>query len=164
MGERSIEIVEWSPSDERYAAGYLALMNHYAEDRAGGGQSLPDDVRERLIPALRERDDALILLALDADEVVGLANCFEGFSTFAARPLLNLHDLVVHAESRGRGIGTQLLARLSELARERGCCKVTLEVLEGNVGAQALYRRVGFAGYALDSEFGQAMFWQQKID
>ncbi len=42
-------------------------------------------------------------------------------------------------------------------------CKLTLEVLEGNAAARALYQAHDYAGYALDPAMGQAMFWQKKL-
>jgi ribosomal protein S18 acetylase RimI-like enzyme len=48
-----------------------------------------------------------------------------------------------------------MLALVEAIAVERGCCKLTLEVLEGNHPARALYRTLGFAGYALDPATGQ---------
>jgi ribosomal protein S18 acetylase RimI-like enzyme len=72
----------------------------------------------------------------------GVATCFEGFSTFACQPLLNIHDVAVHPAHRGQGIGKQLLAGGSPGSC---CCKLTLEVLEGNKVAQAAYRASGFA-------------------
>jgi ribosomal protein S18 acetylase RimI-like enzyme len=94
---------------------------------------------------------------------VGLAICIEGFSTFACRPLLNIHDMVVVREYRGRGIAKRLLAKAEEIALNLGCCKLTLEVLEGNAAAQAAYRACGFEGYQLDPKMGRAMFWQKKL-
>jgi len=70
--------------------------------------------------------------------------CVEGFSTFAGRPLVNVHDLVVDAAHRGRGIGTALLAEVERRARARGACRITLEVNAANEAAQRLYRRLGF--------------------
>jgi len=64
---------------------------------------------------------------------------------------------------QGRGVGKQLLAALEDRARQMGCCKITLEVLEGNAVAQGLYRKQGFEGYALDEITGRAMFWQKKL-
>ncbi len=37
-----------------------------------------------------------------------------------------------------------MLQKVREIARQRGCCKITLEVLEGNDVAQAAYRKFGF--------------------
>lgn len=129
----------------------------------GGGTPLPEETRARLIPELRHRPNATIFLAFHEDAPVGLLTCFEGFSTFACKPLLNIHDVVVSKAYRGRGISTRLLEAAEALARERGCCKLTLEVLEGNALAQAAYRSFGFAGYALDPRMGQALFWEKKL-
>jgi ribosomal protein S18 acetylase RimI-like enzyme len=75
---------------------------------------------------------------------VGAAVCFVGFSTFAGKPVVNLHDLAVLPSHRGRGIGSLLLAEVERHARERGACKVTLEVHDTNHGAKRLYEATGF--------------------
>ena len=49
------------------------------------------------------------------------------------------------------------------IALRLGCCKMTLEVLEGNVVAQAAYTSCGFAAYVLDPLMGKAMFWEKKL-
>ena len=63
----------------------------------------------------------------------------EGFSTFACKPLLNIHDFAVLRPYRGQGIGKLMLGRVKQLAKNLGCCKITLEVLEGNTVARHLY-------------------------
>lgn len=95
---------------------------------------------------------------------VGLAICFEGFSTFECRPLLNIHDLVVVPTARRKGVCSSLLFFLEAHARSLGCCKLTLEVLEGNHPARAAYSAMGFGSYQLDPEAGVALFWQKKLD
>lgn len=159
-----IEIVEADLSDPTHAAHYLALMDHFALDPQAGGSPIPASARERLVPALRERSDVTILLAYAGSEPVGLATCIESFSTFAARALWNLHDMVVVATHRGRGIGAKLLDELERRARQRGYCKITLEVLSGNLRAQAVYRRAGYAGYTLDPTHGAGLFWQKSLE
>ncbi|MEX5689713.1 GNAT family N-acetyltransferase, partial [Pseudomonas silesiensis] len=52
---------------------------------------------------------------------------------------------------------------VEEIARQRGCCKLTLEVLEGNEVAQGAYRKLGFDNYQLSPETGRAMFWQKAL-
>ena len=96
-------------------------------------------------------------------QAAGLINYLEGFSTFKARPLLNVHDVVVKPEFRGRGISRQLFEFVFEAARELGCCKVTLEVLEGNEVAKQAYTRFGFEPYRLTEAAGVAEFWQKWI-
>jgi len=53
--------------------------------------------------------------------------------------------------------------KTEEIARELGCCKLTLEVLEGNTVAQNAYRSLGYASYELDAAMGKAMFWQKYL-
>jgi ribosomal protein S18 acetylase RimI-like enzyme len=131
-------------ANARDADSVVTLLNSYAVEPGGGGKPMSPEARERLIPALRAIPRALVLLAIVDDAAVGIAVCFIGFSTFRARPLLNIHDLAVLPQHRGRGVGTALLQAAEEYARREGCCRLTLEVLESNSGAQTLYRRFGF--------------------
>ncbi|MEO8466498.1 MAG: GNAT family N-acetyltransferase [Gammaproteobacteria bacterium] len=85
-----------------------------------------------------------MLLAFVDDAAIGIAVCFVGFSTFRARPLLNVHDLAVLPQYRGKGAGRALLQAAEDHARHNGCCRLTLEVLESNSAARVLYRRFGF--------------------
>ncbi|MCV6626290.1 MAG: GNAT family N-acetyltransferase [Cellvibrionaceae bacterium] len=145
------------------AQDLVNLLDAYARDPMGGGEGLADPVKQNLAAALAELDHAFSLIAYRADQAVGLVNCFMGFSTFSCEPLVNIHDVVVSAPYRGQGVSTLLLAAVEAIARERGCCKLTLEVLEGNSVAQAAYRNFGFNGYQLNSETGRALFWQKPI-
>ena len=131
--------------DPSHQRGLLALMDDYVAEPVVGGDPLSPDARARLIPRLRDQPGGHYFLALQGEEVLGLALCFTGFSTFQARPLLNLHDLAVHSDHRGRGIGRQLLEAVEDRARERGCCRITLEVNTAN-RARSLYERCGFEG------------------
>jgi GNAT superfamily N-acetyltransferase len=149
--------------DPLSAADILLLLDVYARDPMGGGEPLADDVRERLVPALAEQPGAFSLVARLEGEPAGLANCFTGFSTFAARPLVNVHDMVVLPHLRGRGIGKALFAAIEDEARKRGACKVTLEVLSGNEAAKRLYASLGYGDYQLDPAAGQALFWQKRL-
>jgi ribosomal protein S18 acetylase RimI-like enzyme len=129
----------------------------------GGGESLSLDTRQQLAIELAKRPHAFSVLAFIAGEPVGLVNCFEGFSTFACRPLVNIHDVVVIASARGQGISQKMLTKVEEIARQRGCCKMTLEVLEGNEVALGAYRKLGFSDYQLDPQMGRALFWQKTL-
>ena len=149
------------PSDAR---AIVALLDAYASDPAGGGEPLSDFARSRLVPELASRPHAFSVLAFDGEAAVGLVNCIEGFSTFKCLPLVNVHDVAVLASHRGRGIAEAMLAEVERLARERGACKLTLEVLSGNAPAMRLYQRVGFEGYQLDPAMGTAQFLQKWLD
>ena len=159
----SIEIREANFERAAEAAGFLAVLESYARGATGGGTPLDQDVKRRLVPALREQPGALVLLAFSDGGVVGIASCFFGFSTFAARPLLNVHDLAVLPEFQGRGIGGALLAAAEERAVARGCCKVTLEVLETNAGARRLYQQRGFRDFELAGVAQRTLFWVKPL-
>lgn len=146
-----------------HARAVVELLDHYARDPMGGGQPLSRYAREHLVEALRGRPEYVGLLALERGLPMGLANCFEGFSTFSARPLLNVHDLVVREGARGRGLAQALLGAAESEARARGCVKLTLEVLSENRRALAAYRRFGFRPYQLDPSAGQALFFEKPL-
>lgn len=148
--------------DPRDAADVVALLDAYARDPMGGGEPLSDAVKARLPSDLAANPQAFSLLARLDGEAVGLANCFMGYSTFAAAPLVNIHDLAVLPETRGKGIGKALLAAIEAEALKRGACKITLEVLSGNP-ARHLYAREGYGDYQLDPATGHALFWQKRL-
>lgn len=146
-----------------HAKVLVELLDAYAQDPAGGAEPLSDFAKTHLVNALAARPQAFSVLAFEGSKPVGLVNCIEGFSTFACRPLVNIHDLAVLASHRGQRVGEQMLALVEQIARERGACKLTLEVLQGNRSAIRLYERVGFAGYQLDPALGQAQFFQKWL-
>ncbi len=159
----NLQIVDADLSRPDHQQAVVELVNGYASDPMGGGKSLPADVLKRLIPGLREHPTTLILLAYDGPLPIGIAVCFLGFSTFAARPLINIHDLAVTPTRRGQGVGPQLLAAVEQRARTRGCCKVTLEVQENNARARRGYEAAGFRQAVHDPAAGGALFMSKSI-
>ena len=146
-----------------HARAVVDLLDAYARDPAGGGHALETFTRDHLIASLAARPQAFSVLAFDGEVPVGLVNCLEGFSTFACRPLVNIHDLAVLPSHRGRRVAEQMLQLVERIARERKACKLTLEVLSGNHSANRLYTRVGFDAYQLDPAMGQARFLQKWL-
>jgi ribosomal protein S18 acetylase RimI-like enzyme len=145
------------------ADAVVALLDAYAADPMGNANGLPVETKLALIPALREVPGRLVLLAESAKTAVGVAVCFQGFSTFRARPLLNVHDLAVLPGYRGRGIGSALLLAAEETARQRGCCKITLEVRSDNASAYGLYRRCGFGAARVGDQECQYLFLEKRL-
>ena len=158
-----------------HAAALVSLLDAYAQDPMGGGEPLSAYTKTHLVSALATRPQAFSVLAFREIEIshhgrniisltpVGLVNCIEGFSTFACQPLVNIHDVAVLLQYRGQRVAEKMLMRVEEIARERGACKLTLEVLEGNVGAVKLYHRVGFDNYQLEPTMGSAQFLQKWL-
>ncbi|KLV05372.1 hypothetical protein ABT56_11670 [Photobacterium aquae] len=155
-----VKMVVADYANPAHGSAMLALMNTYADE-------LVDDKREpfneSLIEALGKRSYAFTILCYVDGEIAGLANCFESFSTFQGQPLINIHDFVVASAFRGRNISEALMAEIESHARQRQCCRITLEVLEGNDIAQHVYRKHGFGPYRLDDINGSALFWQKSL-
>lgn len=160
---KNIQIIEADLFNEDCASDILSLLTVYATDIMGGGKDLSEEVKKRLISALQDRNGVYVFLAYYENKAVALAICFEGFSTFYAQPLINIHDFVVDRPYRRNGIARLLLNAIEDKARSIGACKLTLEVLEGNKRAQDVYNAFGFAGYELDKSMGKAMFMDKKL-
>lgn len=157
------EIVRADYDNPKHAADIVTMLRSYAMDPMGGGEDLSEDVQQALVPGMKASPAASSLLAYIDDEPVGLANLMTTFSSFAGKPLLNIHDIAVSKDHRGAGIGRQLFDEIHTIANEIGACKVTLEVLEGNEPAKALYASLGYGDYVLDPKMGKAMFWQKRL-
>lgn len=150
-------------TDSRDATLLVHLLDAYARDAMGGGTPLVADTRDRLPKVLANTPNAYSIVAEADGRGLGLANCFTSISTFAAQPIVNIHDAYVVPDARGQGVVDALFAAVTASAQARGACKITLEVLEGNKRAQAVYRRLGFTGYSLGAATGCALFWERKI-
>ncbi len=157
----TVKVVDYLDPSDRQAL--LSMLDMYARDPMGGGVPLPSDTRLRLCDDLAKIPGAISWLAFKDGQPVGLLNALPGYSTFKARPLMNIHDIAVAPECRGQGVGQSLLKALEQHARALGCCKVTLEVLSGNVQALRAYTRNGFEQYSLNPETGQALFMQKWL-
>ncbi len=159
----SLNIIQADLSNDNHANVLIELLNSYAMDPAGGGEPLNKYTQDNLIDQLSKTPNHLSFIAFSDDQPAGLAICFEGFSTFACKPLINIHDFIVTSNFRCKGIGKALIEAIQQEAQQRGCCKITLEVLENNHHAISLYKKCGFVGYELSEDMGKAMFMEMKI-
>ena len=150
--------------NETHTHAIAHLLKHYSSDPMGGGESLSNDIIEHTIKGMAERSFAYSFIAWIDSTPVGLINCFEAFSTFKAKPLINIHDFVVLDTHRNQGIAQALMAHLEDFAKSKGCCKLTLEILTNNEAAKRAYQKFGFEGYELDPKAGHALFWQKQFN
>lgn len=157
-------------TDPDDAATVVELTDAYARSETGGGQPLPDAVKDDLVPAMLEHGNVDVLIAeiggeqilsdrealaqaeadgeqpdaaADGPTPVGICTVVYKFSTFSAAPTMNIHDIAVLPEHRGQGIGRKLLDTAEVVARKRGCARMNLEVLDQNP-ARRLYERAGY--------------------
>jgi ribosomal protein S18 acetylase RimI-like enzyme len=156
-------IIQADLTNEIHARAYLALMSHYACDPMGGGEDLSDFTKQNLVSSLLKRTDVVILLIFKEDKPAALLTAIEGFSTFACKPLFNIHDVVVHIDFRGLKLSAMLFAEIEKIAKQRDYCKITLEVLSGNEIAKNAYLKQGYADYQLDPNHGSALFWSKSL-
>ncbi len=160
----SLDIFQADYANTQHAIDMAILLNHYANDPMGGGKPLAIGIAENLATNLTKLPHAFSVLAYIDNKPVGLINCFEAFSTFQGKPLVNIHDVIVHQDFRGQGLSHKMLAEVERIAIKKGCCKLTLEVLAGNEIAKSSYNTFGFDVYELDPEAGQALFWQKTLN
>jgi ribosomal protein S18 acetylase RimI-like enzyme len=161
--QNECEIVEADLGRAEHQRDVRVLTAAYALDPMGNGGALSNDVLERLIPGLRAHPTTLIFLAYSSARAIGLATCFRGFSTFAARPLINISDLAILPEFRGRGFGRQLLGAVETRARALGCCRVTLEVQENNRSARRMYEAFGFSQAVYGPTTGGSLYYWKSL-
>lgn len=159
----SIIIMEADLDRQEHRQAVVALLDAYAMDPMGNGKALSYGVRRDLIPGLQRHPTTVIFLAFQNKNAVGIATCFGGFSTFAARPLINIHDFYVIPELRGQKIGQMMLSAVEQKARDTGCCKVTLEVQQNNHRAQHIYEAAGFSRAVYVEAAGGALFLSKPL-
>ena len=156
-------VVEVDLSCPEHQEATVCLINAFSMDPMSGSKPLSEAARRALIPGLQQHPTTLVFLAYQGSEPVGIAVCFRGFSTFAARPLINIHDFFVVPASRGAGIGRCLLDAVEQRARAIGCCKLTLEVKENNHRAKGVYFASGFSQEITIPEAGGALYLAKPL-
>lgn len=157
LDKQDVRIIEIDYNNQEQMNDLLFLLDAYSADKMGQDRNLTKSERDRIVNGLKNQPTFFSLIAYKNEKAAGLANCMIGFSTFAGKQLINIHDLCVNPEYRGNGIGKLLLDAVTEKAKEMDCCKVTLEVRDDNP-ARRLYRREGFG-----DDKPPLAFWHKKI-
>ncbi len=142
MTETSFEFCDYENPEHLNALA--DLLNHYMQDPMGDHAPLTKREQLRLVDGLANHPSAFVLFVCVDGRFAGMVTCFELFSTFNVRPYLYIHDVVVHSDFRGQGLGRKLMERLVEYSTEKNFCKITLEVRSDNPVAQNLYQSLGF--------------------
>jgi len=159
----NVRVVDADLSRADQQNAFIAMFDAYMRDPMEGGAPPSEQVKRDVIPGLRAHPACHVFLAYRDDQPVGFSICFTGFSTFEARPLLNIHDIFVDSSMRGQGIGAILLARIEAKARELNCCRITLEVRQDNLVARGLYRKVGFDQVVIGPQRMPMEFWRKPL-
>jgi GNAT superfamily N-acetyltransferase len=83
------------------------------------------------------------LVAVETGAVVGTRTYTVRPNLYHALPVFLIEELVVHAGSRGKGLGRALLDTAIKIARGKGCAEISVSTESGNTSAQTLYRSAG---------------------
>lgn len=86
-----------------------------------------------------------ILVARINGQPIGMLNLPYAVATALGERVALLEDMLVAAEQRNNGIGSQLLDAALEFAQQNGCRRVTLLTDCDNEAAQRFYQRLGFS-------------------
>jgi GNAT superfamily N-acetyltransferase len=122
-------------------ATVYALLCELAEFEGGRVTASVDDLARDGFGAMPHFH---ALLAEIDGQAVGMLVYLLTYSSWAGRPVLVIHDLFVRKALRGRGAAKALVGRAAQLAREQGCCRVDVNVLEWNDLARGFYQAQGF--------------------
>jgi ribosomal protein S18 acetylase RimI-like enzyme len=147
---------DYTNVEDRNAVG--VLINAYIADAMGGGEPLAPSQQSRLTEALRQHPKSIVLLACMGEIRCGMLVAFENFSTFTVCPMINIHDVIVLKEYRGKQAGKRLLEAIADIAKERRCSRITLEVRKDNSVAQQLYKSTGF-----DAPLPEMYYWRKNL-
>jgi ribosomal protein S18 acetylase RimI-like enzyme len=143
-------------SNQEHLQAITTLIDAYIRDEMGGGKPMSKQEQLRLVDGLNSHPKSIVLLAKTDSVFVGLLTAFENFSTFTAKPMINIHDVIVLKEYRSKGIGRQLMNAVIAEAESRKCSRITLEVRKDNITAQSLYKSLRF------DETNPGMFYWRK--
>lgn len=106
-------------------------------------EKAPDKVTNSLVQMEKEQDFFKCIIAETAEkEIVGMALYFFAYYTWVGKSLY-LDDLYVKEAFRGRAIGTSLLNKVLEIAKNENCSRVRWQVLNWNKPALDMYRKCG---------------------
>jgi ribosomal protein S18 acetylase RimI-like enzyme len=161
MNDIQIALADFENATDR--AAFLEMLDQYSRDPFGSGKPLPNEISEVLPDRWANHPGAFSLIVWQNEKPIAMANCLTSFSTFNARPRINIHDLVVSSHCRGLGLGRRLIEAVCDEARRREACQVTLEVRADNEHARKLYERSGFVGIESPVVDGTHFFGVRKL-
>jgi ribosomal protein S18 acetylase RimI-like enzyme len=119
-----------------YRPELAAAVHHLMElgYREGSGRVPALEVWQQRFESDPEYDPALCFIALDAEGVVAVCQCWTS---------AYIKSLVVHSRAQRQGLGRGLLFHAFQVFQQRREGFVDLKVLEDNLRARRLYESVG---------------------
>ena len=141
-----MNIVQAGPDDLETVADLFDLYRQF--------YAQPHDVGKcrQFVSDRISRAESVIFVAYSADPVrsLGFTQLYPTFCSVVADRIFVLYDLFVRSEMRSGGVGTALLNRARDYARDQGAERIELSTHHTNHTAQRLYESLG---YVKDNEF-----------
>jgi len=139
LSESGLRIVTATEQDTPLILEFIRGLAAYEKllDRL---EATEERIRETIFGA---EPAASVIFALQDDRPVGFAVYYFTYSTFAGLPGLYLEDVFVKPDTRGQGIGRELLRYLARLAKQRKCWRIEWAVLHWNQPAINFYKSLG---------------------
>lgn len=85
-----------------------------------------------------------IIVARSEIQTIGMVSLLYTISTALGGRVALLEDMLIHPDFRNQAIGFRLLSHAVNVAREKGCRRITLLTDKDNLPAQRFYQRHGF--------------------
>jgi ribosomal protein S18 acetylase RimI-like enzyme len=153
-----VDIIEGNLNIDSHKQNFVKLLNEYISDKMGGGAQFNEETRKKLLNDLLNFPTLMIYFAKFRETFIGMAVCFLGYSTFKAKRLINIHDIIVSKDFRNKGVGRKIIETVIKKGKELDCCKITLEVRNDNENAKKLYQSIGF-----DDSTPPMFFWNKPL-
>jgi ribosomal protein S18 acetylase RimI-like enzyme len=137
-------------SDAEYASFLETAIPGYAADKVASGQWSPEQslelsrkVYEELLPeGLKTANHYLYSVRDHQAQTVGAL--WIGVKEQAGKRIAYIYDIEIRPEHRLRGHAARALAAAEDEARSLGLCGIGLHVFGHNIGARALYEKLGY--------------------
>ncbi len=134
--------VRWATPDD--ASAIVRFIQGLAEFEREPASSVKVTEADIVRDGFGARPSFEVLIAEQDDSPVGFALFFMNYSTWEGTLGLYIEDLFVDESARGTGAGRALMAAASAVAKDRGCARLELSVLDWNP-ARAFYERLGMS-------------------
>lgn len=97
-----------------------------------------------LVAVINDSEIGDIIVAREGGKIIGMVSILYTVSTALGGRVALFEDMIVSSEVRGAGVGSKLIERSIEFAKEKGCKRITLLTDYDNERAHRFYQRHGF--------------------
>jgi GNAT superfamily N-acetyltransferase len=126
-----------------------AIVRMLADDALGAAREaatdpLPASYFEAFDAIERDPNNYILVATIDARVVGTLQLTYTPSLSYQGGWRATVESVRATADQRGQGIGTKLMERAIELAREKGCVLMQLSTHQTRTEAHRFYNRLGF--------------------